>query len=461
MKVLLVTVDAWRASHTSFPSTARTTSDAPAPYTPNLASLAESGTTFTQAVSHGPATPYAFPALHTSSLPLSHGGYEHIADSRTLTSEALSGGGWRCVGIHANPWLGERYGYARGYDDYRDVGEFSLPLLDSVREQLIGRFGLDHPVYRAAQYCYRYAQKPLASLGGEGKDEIRAAREAIGGAPDNTFVWVHLLTPHAPYTPDEKYRKEMDVPAFEGSATKLTTRAQHDPDGLSEHEKRAVERLYAAAVRQADDEVARIVDAADDETLVVVSADHGEALFEHGQVGHEPALYDELVRVPLLVRPPAGEPVETAQVDTQVRHVDVGPTLLDYAGVDLPENWIGRSLRPAIEGADLGDELAVSEVSSLATTPGQIDPDALQVGVRTPDRKVVAAPDGTVTGFDLVADPGETDPVDDPRGDEWTRLRDALAARLDEVEMEVGDAPGRVAHDDETEQRLRDLGYLE
>lgn len=456
MKILLVTVDAWRASHTSFPSTP---SDTPRPYTPNLASLAESGTAFTQAVSHGPATPYAFPALHTSSLPLSHGGYEYIDETRTLASEALSVAGWRCVGIHANPWLGERYGYARGYDDYRDVGEFSLPFLDNMRDQLIDRFGLDHPVYQAAQYLYRYAQKPLASLGGGGTDEVAAARCAIDEAADRTFVWVHLLTPHAPYIPDDEYREMMDVPSFEGSATKLTTRAQHDPASLTSRERTVIRRLYAAAVRQADDEVAQIVDGADDETLVVVSADHGEALLEHGQLGHEPALYDELVQVPLLVRPPASEPVATPEVNTQARHVDVAPTLLDYAGVDPPESWIGRSLRPGVEGGDLGDELAVSEVASTATTPGRIDPDALQVSVRTPQRKVIAAPDGTVTGFDLGSDPDEIDPVHDPTGEQWDRLRDALVARLDEIDID--EASGTVERNDATEQRLRDLGYLE
>ena len=455
MKILLVTVDAWRASHASFASTA---SDAQPPYTPNLAGLAESGTAFTQAVSHGPATPYAFPAIHTSSLPLSHGGYERLDEGRTLTSEALSRAGWRCVGIHANPWLGERYGYARGYDDYRDVGEFSLPLLDRLRDGLIGRFGLDHPVYRAAQYCYRYAQQPLASLGGGGSDEVATARRALAGATDRTFVWVHLLTPHAPYTPDERYRELMDVPRFEGSATRLTTRAQHDPASLTTTEREAVRRLYAAAVRQADDEVARIVDAADDDTLVVVSADHGEALFEHGQVGHEPALYDELLRVPLVVRPPAGHSPAVGRVDAQVGHVDLGPTILDYAGVDAPDGWVGRSLRPAVDGGEIGDELAVSEVASTATTPGRIDPDALQVAVRTPRRKVIAAPDGAVTGFDLAADPGETDPIREPTGADWNRLRDALAARLDEID--VGGA-SRVDRDGATERRLRDLGYLE
>ena len=459
MKILLVTVDAWRASHTSFPSKSP---DAPAPYTPKIASLAESGTAFTQAVSHGPATPYAFPALHSSSLPLSHGGYERIDSSRTLISEALSAAGWRCVGIHANPWLGERYGYARGYYDYRDVGEFSLPLLDDVREGLIGQFGLDHPVYRAAQYLYRYAQKPLAALGGGGTDEVAAAQDAIDGAADQTFVWVHLLTPHAPYTPEKRYRELMNVPPFEGSATKLSTRAQHDPDSLTAHERTVIKRLYAAAVRQADDEVGRIVKAADEETLVVVSADHGEALFEHGQLGHEPALYDELLRVPLVVRPPTNESVVTTSVDTQAQHVDVAPTLLDYANVDPPETWIGQSLRPYIEGAvHDGDTLAIGEVSSTATTPGQIDPDALQISVRTPRRKVIATPDGTVTGYDLVEDPSEVDGTIEPTGGPWDRFREALTARLDEVDVDRAPEHGTVDRDDATEQRLRDLGYLE
>jgi len=455
VKILLVTVDAWRASHTGVtPDPAET----PAPCTPTIDALAGSGTAFTQAVSHGPATPYAFPALHTSSLPLSHGGYEQIEESRTLIAEALSATGWHCVGIHANPWLGERYGYARGYDGYDDVGEFSLPFLDGIREQLIGRFGLDHPVYRAAQYAYRYAQAPLASLG-SGSDEVATARRAIGEADDDTFVWVHLLTPHAPYTPEEQYRELMEVPDFEGSATKLSTRAQHDPESLTPQETEAVRRLYAAAVRQADDEVGRIVDAADEETLVVVAADHGEALFEHGQLGHEPTLHDELVRVPLVVRPPSGDPVTTRESDTQARHVDVGPTLLDYAGVEQPDGWVGRSLRPEIDGDALGDALAISEVASTPETPGRIDPDALQVSVRTPDRKVIATQDGTVTGFDLVSDPGELAPIENPTGGPWDRLCDALEDRL--AEIDIAGSSGTVGRDDETEQRLRDLGYLE
>ena len=121
MKTLLLTIDAWRADHASFAP------GSVGEHTPNLAALAEAGTVFSRAISHGPATPYAFPAIFTSALPLDYGGYEELSDERTLVSEALQNGGWSCAGIHANPWLGEKYGYGRGYDIYRDVGEFGLP----------------------------------------------------------------------------------------------------------------------------------------------------------------------------------------------------------------------------------------------------------------------------------------------------------------------------------------------
>ncbi len=473
MKVLLLTIDAWRASHASFlPGAEREC-------TPELARLGEESVAFGQAVSHGPATPYAFPGILTSTYPLDHGGYERTGDDRTLVSEALAEAGWRCVGVHSNPWLGEKYGYDRGYDDYRDVGEFDLPFLEWGRDVLLDNFGLDHPVYRAAQTVYRRVQAPLRALGGGTADEVRAASEALDGAGDDSFVWVHLLAPHAPYDPPERHRAAEGVGDVDGTA--LTTRAQRAPEDLSAAERETVRDLYAASVRHADEQAGRIVSAADEDTLVIVTADHGEALFEHGVVGHPPRLYDELLHVPLLIRPPKGAgssggsggpdgsgAAEThggsaavdAQapgvVDEQVRHVDLAPTILDYAGADVPASYRGRSLRPAVEGRGCRSRPAIAEVASTEARPGQLDPDALRICVRTPGRKVTFA-DGAVEGHDLDADPGERRAVADPEGGEWSRLRRVLRDRRDEIAFETGG----VEFDASTEERLRDLGYLE
>ena len=446
MNVLLLTIDAWRASHASFAP------DHERDCTPELAALAEGGTTFSQAVSHGPATPYAFPGILSSTYPLDYGGYEHLGGERTLVSEALADAGWDCVGVHSNPWLGEKYGYGRGYTDYRDVGEFDLPFLEWGRDALLDNFGLDHPVYRAAQTVYRRVQAPLRAVGGGRADEVRVASEALDGAREDTFVWVHLLAPHAPYAPPKRHRLTEDVADVD--ATELTTRAQRAPEDLSETEREVVRDLYAASVRHADEQAGRIVAATDQDTLVVVTADHGESLFEHGVVGHPPRLYDELVHVPLLVRPPGG--VETAVVDTQVRHVDIAPTILDYAGAEIPASFRGESLRPAIEGQKAQSRPAISEVASTEDRPGRLDPEALRIGVRTPGRKVVFT-DGRVEGYDLDGDPGEREAVSDPEGGAWAPLRRALRDRRDEVAFETEG----VEFDASTEERLRDLGYLE
>lgn len=450
MDIVLITVDAWRASHASFDP------DIAQELTPSLDALAAEGTVFTQAISHGPATPYAFPALFSSTLPLDYGGYESIREDRPLVSERLAQAGWRCVGVHANPWLGEKYGYARGYDSYQDVGEFSLPLFDRAREMLVRGFGLDHPVYRLAQSAYRHVQTPLSSLGGD--DEVEAAVDALSEAHDDTFLWMHLLTPHAPYTPPERHQRAVEVPTFDTSATQLVTRAQREPESLTPHEREVVRGLYAAAVRHADERVGRVLNHVDDDALVVATADHGEALFEHGQVGHEPCLYDELVHVPLLVKPPAAARRERRTVDAQVRHVDIAPTVLDYAGIDPPAAYRGQSLRPAIEGRPTEDQVAIVEVASTATKPGVIDPAALQVGVRVPERKLIRTTDGACHGFNLGDDPNEQTPLREPAGSEWEPLRAVLTDRL--AAIDITDTAA-VERDEVVKTRLRDLGYLD
>ncbi len=447
MKILLLTIDAWRASHASFAP------DSVGEHTPNLAAFAEDGAVFSQAVSHGPATPYAFPAIFTSTLPLDCGGYEQLSEERTLVSEPLHQAGWRCVGVHGNPWLGEKYGYGRGYDDYRDVGEFGLPGLERGRQFLLSHFPLDSPVYRGAQYLYRYAQKPLRMVTGD-SGEIEVARDALAETSGDTFVWTHLLEPHAPYTPPKRHREAVGVPETKTSPAQLVTHAQHSPESFSEREREVVRGLYAASVRHADEKAGTLLEAVDDDTLVIVTADHGEALFEHGQVGHEPALYDELLHVPLLIRPPGSAEGQT--IDTQVRHIDIAPTILDYAGIEVPDSYRGRSLRPAIEGEAIESEIAVSEVASSATEPGRLDSDALQVGVRTPARKLIYA-DGEVDGFDLQEDPGERDALAE-LGEEWQELQSALDDRL--AAIDIGDTEG-VERDEDVQQRLRDLGYID
>lgn len=472
MKVLLLTIDAWRATHAPpherLPPGPQREVAAELDLTPNLSELAENGITFTRALAHGPSTPYAFPAVFGSTLPLAHGGYDRLHPERVLVTECLQTAGWQCHGIHANPWLKGKYGYDRGYDTYTDVGEFGLPLLERGREVLLDRFAQDDTPYRVAQGVYRKLRGPLRRLSGQA-DEVATAIEHITatGRGEDAFVWAHLLTPHAPYEPPERHQRRVGIDPPIEDPEPLVTRAQRDPTALEPAEREQVRRLYAAAVSHADEQVGPLLEAVGEDTLVIVTADHGEALFEHGQLGHEPALYEELLRVPLLVRPPGG--TESRTSDALVQHVDIAPTVLDYAGVSAPESYRGHSLRPLVESsgdhtpvADATDadnsRFVIGEVASTADTPGQVDPSALQVCVRSSRRKLYYDA-GEVVGYELSSDPGETEPITDISDSGWDRLETVLSRRVNRVERTSRGERG--TFDSGTEQRLRDLGYLD
>ena len=451
MNIYLITIDAWRASHASFLPGSEDG------LTPNMASLSPESCVFTEAISHGPATPYAFPSLFSSTLPLDICVYEPIAPNLRLLIESLAAAGVTSIAVHANPWLGEKYGYARGYSSYQDVGEFSLPLFDTVREILIDRFGLDHWVYRIAQRVYRRFQGPLTHLGGD--DEVEAVLDRLAAASttdSNTFLWVHLLTPHAPYTPPKRHREAVGLTEMAEEPFKLVTRAQQGPHGLSSKERSIVRRLYAGAVRHADERVGRLLEVVEDDSLIIITADHGEALFEHGQVGHEPSLYDELLHVPLLIRPPSGHR-NRGIVDSQVRHIDIAPTILDYAGIDRLKKHRGRTLKPAIEGRGIEDRIALSEVASTSEQPGRVDPSALQISVRTPGRKLIHRDDRTI-GFDLHADPREKQPLREFSGAQWDPLTEILTDRLEEIDFTTAHHTDR---DTQAKKRLKELGYID
>ncbi len=119
-------------------------------------------------------------------------------------------------------------------------------------------------------------------------------------------------------------------------------------------------RLYDGNLAFADREIGRLrarleAEGLLDKTVLIVAADHGEALFEHGFVGHNTQLYEESVRIPLIVRPPAGSMAVGRRVPALVDLLDVAPTVADVFGLldqpDARRNFQGRSLLAVLAGA--------------------------------------------------------------------------------------------------------------
>jgi choline-sulfatase len=166
------------------------------------------------------------------------------------------------------------------------------------------------------------------------------------------FIFLHLYDPHWHYDPPESTRSLFTRP-YTGPLTGLwgdfSKRRREDVTAADlDH----LLSLYDGEIRYTDDELGRVLDhlkarGLDRNTLVLVTSDHGEEFLEHGSWEHQKTLYDEVVRVPLVVRAPGVAP---RREEGQVSLLDVAPTLLAWADLPAPRSFTGRSLLAPLAG---------------------------------------------------------------------------------------------------------------
>lgn len=267
----------------------------------------------------------------------------------------LGGSGIHTINVASVDYLADAFGVVPGFAD--EV------LVSSARD-----VGPDHePPWADA-----------AAVIGALVDRLPSARDAPRGA----LLFAHLLDPHAPY------------------------------DGGQAHRDTDARARWRAELAVVDGELGRLFAAIDaaglgERTIVILTADHGESFGAHGSWAHGTSVYDDVLRVPLLVRAPG---FAATRVDTPVSLVDLTPTIVDLFGLPAPGVWMGQSLVPAL----LGEPLVPARPIAFESRPKQ--------GLLRPDgTKVIRDLDfGTVEVFDLVADPGErVNLYDDERHAPW------------------------------------------
>ena len=218
-----------------------------------------------------------------------------------------------------------------------------------------------------------------------------------------------------------------------------------------------VRGLYDGEIKYTDIHLGRVFDALDelglsDDTIVVFVSDHGEEFFDHGHTEHGSHLFNELVRVPLLIRIPDEDPRRVAQL---VRTVDLMPTLLDYADAEPPDLIEGRSLRPLIQGKNLSLAPALFEIQQSLET--------MMKGIKEGQWKLVH----NITKeryelYDLIADPLEKVDVSQEHPEKVADLKIKLNKMVKRAEQH-GTRYKESLSDDTTPAeaaKLRGLGYL-
>jgi arylsulfatase A-like enzyme/Tfp pilus assembly protein PilF len=361
--------------------------------TPALSRLASEGLQFEAASSPVPLTLPAHATLLSGLLPLHHGvrnnGAGAFPENRDTLATLLSRGGYRTGAFVGSFILDRRFGLARGFDRYDDEITRSADDASGVFEA--ERRG-DQVVDRALAWLKENDARPF-------------------------FAWVHLYDAHAPYAPPAPYEQTYD--------------------GEIAYVDAQVERLLAAIDRKG--------------TIVVVVADHGESLGEHGELTHGLLLYEPTLRVPLIV---AGPSLQARVVPEPVSTVGVAPTIARLAGVtfngvdgdDLLEHVGAPAPGRAPEGGRAHTIYAETEYPATFGWSGL-------AAVRSGDSKLIT---GTYAElFDLRRDPAESvNRLNDDR-----RTYRALASSLDALRATaVAARPTTI--DDETRRKLASLGYV-
>jgi arylsulfatase A-like enzyme len=409
--VVLIVVDTLRADHLGAYGYGRPTS-------PRIDDLARRGTLFESAWS---AAPWTLPSVmtivtgrHASSHRVENDGLKLGAEVPTL-AETLRARGYATGGFVSHVYVSGLYGFARGFETFDD---FSLTRPD---------YRLEAGMEPAAD---RVTEAALAWLKRQGRRPV--------------FLMVHYFDPHWPYDPPagyadlfpNDYRGPLD--AGYDSISKFIDPLVPLP---SDYRRFLVDR-YDAEVRFVDDQVGRLLDALSaagrtDRAWVVLTADHGEEFKEHGSMGHGRQLYEEAIRVPLIIArtTPAGG---GARVAEPVGGVDLFPTIAGLAGgATAPAGLQGRSLVPLLAAggsvpggrAPAGAAPAGPERSLVSET---VRLNAYRKAVRRGPLKLIQfMDDNRAELYDLVSDPEERHDLSAARPEERRRLAQALFSEVD------------------------------
>jgi arylsulfatase A-like enzyme/Flp pilus assembly protein TadD len=303
--VLLITIDTLRA-------------DALGSYggraaTPNLDRLAENGLRFTFAHAHAVMTLPSHASILTGRYPFDHGvrdnaGYRLDEQAETLAEIARRSGLATGAFVGAFP-LDRQFGLAQGFDVYRDVG---------------GR--------GVAEGDFAFTER-------RAEEVVAEARTWIEQQPGKWFVWVHVFDPHASYAPPAPFDTHYSGDPYAGEVAYV----DHALGPLLKTARRSSRR-----------------------TTVVVTADHGEGLGDHGEVTHGTLAYESTLKVPLILAQvgaqvgPGTDASRGRVVHAPVGHVDIVPTIAGLIGMSLPSDLPGRTLLDA-EVGDLRRKLTYFE----------------------------------------------------------------------------------------------------
>lgn len=394
--VVLITLDTTRADHLGCYGSRSVK-------TPNLDALAARGVRFAHATAQVPLTLPSHACIMTGSYPEVNGmrgmGGFTLAKSHPTIASVAHAAGYQTAAFVASRVLSRTFGLSNGFDTYDD--QLNTETREGQLPNIYPKLPASVETDRAIGWLKQHSQKKF-------------------------FLWVHYYDAHAPYDPPEPYKHLY---------------ASHP---------------YSGEIAYMDSQVGRLLDDIGEQgigsrTLIVVIADHGEGLGEHGEMTHGIFLYDSTMHVPLII---AGPGIPAGKViEEEVRSIDIMPTILAFLNLSPGKEAEGVSLWPLIQkGQRVQSDFAYMETLYPRIYMGWSE----LRGIRTDQWKYILAPHQEL--YDVEKDPGERKNVISRFPDVASNLNKGIwyATRLKSPEQNITASP----ISEQTRKELESLGYV-
>jgi arylsulfatase A-like enzyme/Flp pilus assembly protein TadD len=387
--ILLITIDTLRADHLGCYGYAGVR-------TPAIDALAGRGVLFTRAFAHTPSTLPSHTNILLGVTPNAHGVHDNsnfiVREGFVTLAEWLKGQGYATGAFVGAFPLDSRFGLTRGFDVYDD------------------NYGSQGPMDMT------FVERKADAV-------VDKALQWLRGRAEPWFLWVHCFDPHQPYDPPEPFKSAYAANPYDGEIASVDA---------------ALGRLLGSLKERN----------VESRTAVIFTADHGEALGEHGETTHGYFAYNATLRVPLLMAFPGMGP---GRLEPEVCHIDIFPTVCDVLGQKKPGGLQGLSLLPLMRGKGLPARPIYFEALTAYYNRGW----APLRGYIQGREKYMDSPIPEV--YDLEKDFGELDNIAGRAG--LDRCRKIFAGLVQAESSPAAEAAGRNV-DRQTAEKLRSLGYL-
>ncbi|MCJ7581526.1 MAG: sulfatase [Candidatus Aminicenantes bacterium] len=437
-QIILISIDTLRADHLGVYGYERETS-------PNIDSLAADSAMFSNVYASSPWTLSSHVSILTALNSVNHQVYQdnEIMDPDLVTAaEMLRVNDYFCSAFTGGGFVSSVFGFAYGFDSY----------YERTDEVLLNI---------AAELSFR-----------------DVARWIDINKNKNYFLFIHTYQPHDPYSSPAPYKtmflsenskwSNINLNGHLGGKNSIFKK-------LPEDDRQNIIDLYDAEIRYTDEKligplVQKLIDMTlYDKTMIIFTSDHGEEFYEHEGWGHGHSLYDESLKVPLLIKFPHSKYLGS-KVDHIVSLIDIVPTILDEMDIDSTQfEFDGRSLIPFLEGKEKKDRVFLSDVGENILNlhlPQKIASNEggkkliLNKSIRSQDRGFFRYPPPSIKAielFNLSLDPGEHSNIVDVESSIANRIID----RIEEIYKSAKrKKPGQAVLDEELKKQLRALGYI-